>query len=245
MAIEVFNRCEHKYLLNFEQSEKMIETAERYMQPDAYNKDREPYTIQNIYYDTEDSALIRRSLEKPPYKQKLRLRSYGEADRVYLEIKKKYDGVVNKRRTALTPEDAEELTESGKVEIKKYMNKQVVKEIEYFLSVYEVYPQVYLAYDRIAYFDKGNSDLRISFDFSVRSRRCDLSFDCGDYGEELFPDTCIMEVKTALAKPLWLTKALSELGLRRESVSKYGTEYMKSRNFCINTLGGKCYGQLI
>lgn len=230
MAIEVFNRYEHKYLLDKEIYKKVINIMDTYMELDAYNINHKPYTIANIYYDTNDDYLIRTSLSKPDYKEKLRLRAYGVPDKkskVYLEIKKKYKGLVNKRRTALYLNEAYKLAASGEMpEIKEYMNEQVLKEIEYFLSVYKLKPKVYIAYDRIAYFEKGNPDLRISFDMNIRSRRYEIGLDRGDYGELLLErDLYLMEVKTAMAKPLWLTKMLTELDIKRSNFSKYGTEF--------------------
>lgn len=230
MAIEVFNRYEHKYLLDKETYKKVINIMDTYMELDAYNINHKPYTIANIYYDTNDDYLIRTSLSKPDYKEKLRLRAYGVPDKkskVYLEIKKKYKGLVNKRRTALYLNEAYKLAASGEMpEIKEYMNEQVLKEIEYFLSVYKLKPKVYIAYDRIAYFEKGNPDLRISFDMNIRSRRYEIGLDRGDYGELLLErDLYLMEVKTAMAKPLWLTKMLTELDIKRSNFSKYGTEF--------------------
>ena len=230
MAIEVFNRFEHKFLMDKATYEKVIKVMDEHMELDLHNKDHKPYTIANIYYDTKDDYLIRRSLDKPSYKEKLRLRAYGvpEADgKVYLEIKKKYKGIVNKRRTTLHLREAYDFTSSGvKPEIKPYMNSQVVNEIEYFLHVYKLMPKVYLAYDRIAYFEKGNPDLRISFDQNIRTRRYDLKLENGDHGEKLLgDDTYLMEIKTARAMPLWLTNMLSKLCIRRVSFSKYGTEF--------------------
>lgn len=230
MATEVFNRYEHKYMLSDYQYAKIIGLLDEHMEPDAYNINRAPYTIANIYYDTADDRLIRTSLESPPYKEKLRLRSYGvpKADsNVYLEIKKKYKGIVNKRRTTLKLGEAYFFAENGRLpQIKPYMNAQVVKEIEYFMQTYDLVPKLYLAYDRIAYFEKGNADLRISFDTNIRSRRYDLRLERGDYGAALLENGVhLMEIKTSLAKPLWLTHALSALNIKRVSFSKYGTEY--------------------
>ena len=197
---------------------------------DAHNPNHKPYTIANIYFDTPDDYLIRTSLSKPEYKEKLRLRSYGvptKNEKVFLEIKKKYKGIVNKRRTALTLSDAYDFVKTGKApEFKEYMNKQVLSELQYFLKIYDLSPKLYLAYDRIAYFEKDNQDLRISFDMNIRSRRYDLALEHGDYGEKLLPEgVYLMEIKTSLAKPLWLTKMLSELDIKRVSFSKYGTEF--------------------
>lgn len=230
MAIEIFNRYEHKYLLDRETYEKVIPIIERHMELDAYNEGRKPYTIANIYYDTGDDYLIRHSLESPEYKEKLRLRSYGVPDKkstVFLEIKKKYRGLVNKRRTMLRLDEAYDFVKTGdEPEPREYMNKQVMDEINYFLHVYDLKPKVYLAYDRIAYFEKDNPDLRISFDKNIRSRRYDVHLEDGDYGKKLLGgDMYLMEIKTAKAKPLWLTHMLSELGIKRVKFSKYGAEF--------------------
>lgn len=230
MAQEVFNRYEHKYFLDKKTYEKVKGVLETHMELDPYNTNGEPYTISNIYYDTKDDYLVRRSLEGPLYKEKLRLRSYGVPDtdsEVFLEIKKKAMGLVNKRRTSLKLFEAYEFTETGKKpENKSYMNPQVVNEIEYFLKRYELMPKVYLAYDRVAYFEKNNSDLRISFDFNIRSRRNEVMLENGDEGEMLLPDgMCLMEIKASFAKPLWLASMLSDMKIRRVSFSKYGTEY--------------------
>ena len=140
MAIEVFNRYEHKYMLNREQFEKIIKILDEHMDMDSHNEDHTPYTIANIYFDTPDDYLIRTSLSKPEYKEKLRLRAYGVPDRdskVFLEIKKKFRGIVNKRRTKLKLAEAYSFVATGKApEPKDYMNTQVLRELEYFLKIY-------------------------------------------------------------------------------------------------------------
>ena len=232
MAIEVFNRYEHKYMLNEETYRKVLDILDNHMCMDAHNKNREPYTISNIYYDTNDDYLVRNSISKPKYKEKLRLRSYGVPDensKGFLEIKKKFDGLVNKRRTKISLCDAYDFISSGNLpEMKPYMNVQVMHELEYFLKIYNLTPKLYLAYDRIAYFEKGNDDLRISFDMNIRSRRYDLRLEAGDHGEKLLDSGIfVMEIKTSFSKPLWLCDMLTELNIVRTSFSKCGTEYKK------------------
>ena len=202
---------------------------------DCHNEGNETYTIANIYFDTSDDYLIRTSLSKPDYKEKLRLRSYGipnNNSKVFLEIKKKFNGIVNKRRTVLRLDEAYEFLETGIMpKIEPYMNPQVLRELEYFLKIYDLSPKLYLAYDRIAYYERQNSDLRISFDSNIRSRRYDLRLECGDYGDRLLSeDVYLMEIKTSLAKPLWLTHMLAEFDIKRRSFSKYGTEFKNTTN---------------
>jgi hypothetical protein len=232
MAIEVFNRRESKFLIDKAIYENIQERLFEYMELDEYNKTHEFYTISNIYYDTEDNYLIRNSLSKPKYKEKLRLRAYGVPkgdDKVYLEIKKKVCGIVNKRRTTLRLSEAYDFVGCGKKpEPKNYMNKQVINEIEYILKIYDLEPKMYLAYDRKAMFGKEKHDLRITFDTNIRTRRYDLKLESGDYGQSLLEDgQWLMEVKTEKSIPIWLSKLLSEYKIITTSFSKYGEEYKR------------------
>jgi hypothetical protein len=232
MAIEVFNRKESKFLIDKAIFNEIQDRLLEYMELDEYNKSHEFYTISNIYYDTEDNYLIRNSLSKPKYKEKLRLRSYGvpEGDaKVYLEIKKKVCGLVNKRRTTLKLSEAYNFVETGiKPELKSYMNRQVLNEIEYILKIRDLQPKLYLAYDRKAMFGKDNRDLRITFDTNIRTRRYDLKLESGDHGDDLINDgQWLMEVKAEKNIPIWLSKLLSEYKVVSTSFSKYGEEYKR------------------
>lgn len=232
MAKEIFSRVEVKYKLNTAQKDAIIAAISEYMKPDKYNIGGKVYTISNIYYDTNDNELIHMSLSKPKYKEKLRMRGYGvpkPGDVVYFEIKKKYKGVVNKRRTSLELEEAKKFAETGIMpELKPYMNKQVLKELEYFLHIYDLAPALYLAYDRLAFFDNNDPDFRVSFDTNIRTRRYDLSLDAGDYGQQLMDsDVWLMETKIDKNLPLWFTRILTENKAYSTSFSKYGTEYAK------------------
>lgn len=238
MAIEVFNRYEKKFLLDDKTYYKVVRRILEYMEPDAYNLEHEFYSISNIYYDTADDELIRRSLAKPVYKEKLRLRAYGavtDTDKVFLEIKKKYNGLVNKRRTTFVLRDAYDYMaeENRKPEQQKnfdqpYVNRQVLSEIDYFKKKYELFPKVYISYERKAYFGKEDKDFRVTFDTNIRSRRDDLFLEAGDYGKRLLPEgEWLMEVKIKDSMPLWFVRILSELSVYPVSFSKYGTEYQK------------------
>ncbi len=233
MAIEVFNRHENKYLIDDGKLLKIQSRISDYMELDAYNQKKETYTITNLYYDTADNYLIRTSLRKPKYKEKLRLRGYGVLgldDKVYLEIKKKVAGLVNKRRSTLRLNEAYQFLQTGVVpEAKAYQNRQVLREIEYILKTYELKPMLYLAYDRRAYFDRHDRSLRISFDTNIRTRRYDLRLEAGDYGQLLLPaGQWLMEIKAGQSMPIWLVRLLSENEVYPASFSKYGTEYKQT-----------------
>lgn len=251
MAIEVFNRYEKKFLIDTDKLLKIQDKLLCYMELDEYNRSHDFYTISNIYYDTKDNQLIRHSLSKPQYKEKLRLRAYGvpkSDDKVYLEIKKKVCGLVNKRRTGMKLDEAYEFARTGiKPELKNYMNPQVINEIEYILKLYDLEPKLYLAYDRKAFFSKENKDLRITFDTNIRTRRENLRLESGDYGETLLDEgQWLMEVKAEKSLPVWLSRLLSENEVFTTSFSKYGNEYQKmlinnrntkeDREICLNFL---------
>lgn len=222
MIQSVFKRYEKKYLLSRQQYEKISKFLVPYMKYDDYGL----HTIRNIYYDTEQYDLIRTSLDKPVYKEKFRVRSYKqvtEHDTVFLELKKKYDGIVYKRREAMT------LTEANAYLLHKRAPAkfgQIMHEIDWFLNINEVSPKIFIAYDRIALYSEHDSNLRITFDHNIRFRDYDLSLSGGAYGKELLEnDQYLMELKIANAMPLWLADYLTSEGIFQTSFSKYGTCY--------------------
>ena len=229
MAIEVFNRREIKYLLSDDDKNSLLAIIENYMDRDPYNLNGQTYKICNLYLDTEADEHIRKSLEKPVFKEKIRLRSYGTVPldaTVYLESKKKFEDLVNKRRTAFTLSDAYKYFESGSITDNPKMNHQVMSEIDYIMKYYKLQPKVFIAYDRLAFFEKNNSDFRITIDTNLQARRTDLRLDSPVYGEELLPPgKWLMEAKAFKAFPLWFVHFLSERKIYNSSFSKYGTEY--------------------
>jgi len=241
MIIEVMNRLESKYLINEDTYISLRRVIEENVPLDEYNKNNEFYTISNIYYDTEDNHLIRTSLEKPKYKEKLRLRAYGipkNEDEVFLEIKKKYFSMVNKRRAGFRLLEAYEFAETGKSET----DSQIIRELNYALKLYEPKPKVYIAYDRRAYF--GNDGLRITFDKNIRTRRHDLRLESGDHGDLLLDEGMyVLEIKTDGSLPMWLSRLLSEHKVYKTSFSKYGTEYIKYIKYMQNGGAKKCLNQ--
>lgn len=230
MAIEVFNRYELKFIITDEQYNILRERLAEYMESDEYSKNGDFYTICNIYYDSPDNELIRRSLEGPVYKEKMRLRSYGTVPldkKVFLEIKKKYQGLVNKRRTKIVLQDAYDYFETGELpELQSYMNGQVLKEIDEMKNRMQLVPKLFLSYDRCAMFAKDDRDFRVTFDRNITTRRYDLGLHYGIYGDKLLEEgVWIMEVKIDRAMPMWMTKILSDMHIYKNSYSKYGTEY--------------------
>lgn len=217
-----FKRKEIKYLINEHERAELQALLDEYMRPDEHGQS----LLCNLYLDTPSSQLIRRSLEHPVYKEKLRLRTYGVAGAytsAFVEIKKKYRGVVYKRRVASRYSDAMAAIAEGHAP----GEGQVASEITYMFAHYDnLAPRMYLAYEREAYFGKNNRDFRMTFDTNIVARTADLSLTVEPSGEELLPaGHILMEIKTAGGMPLWLTAYLSERNLRKTAFSKYGLAY--------------------
>lgn len=221
---KVFNRYEKKYLLDNETYKRFKSELDQYMTEDEYGL----HTIRNIYFDTMDNELIRTSIEKPKYKEKFRIRCYGEPKeqgKYFLEIKKKYNGLVNKRRIILPIEQAIDYIENG---ITPQKSGQIFNEIDYFLNHYELYPKRYIAYDRIAMYGNEDSSFRVTFDINIRSRVDNLTLDWDDDNEYLLSAGYhLMEVKISDAMPLWFARLLSKYEIYDTSFSKYGNFYKK------------------
>ena len=224
MDINVFKRVEKKYLLSEDLYQKLFEKMNNYITVDTYDFS----TICNIYFDTDDYLLVNRSIEKPIYKEKVRLRSYGvpkKNSKVFLEIKKKYKGVVGKRRVSAPLKEFYKYFNTGKY---PNVDTQIMNEINYCFKFYNLKPKVFLAYDRYSYKGKDDSNFRITFDKNIRSRTDNLYLENGDNGMLLLDKNCyIMEVKTLGAYPLWFVQILSELNIYPTSFSKYGNVYKK------------------
>ena len=232
MAIEVFQRSEKKYVINNETYLKMRDFLKSYMVPDKYNKNDETYHITNIYYDTHDNYLIRNSIEKPVYKEKIRLRSYGIPDLdsfVFIELKKKFNKITYKRRTKLKLFEAYDFFEKNIIpQESDYINKQVLNEILYFKTIYNPIPRVKLSYDRYAFFSSENKDLRVSFDTKIYYNTENLKLENEDKGIQLLNDDFwILEIKAEKGIPLWLVKYLSENKIYSTGFSKYGSVHKK------------------
>ena len=222
MAQEIFKRYEKKYMLNRMQYENLMAEMEKWMVADQYGQ----HTISNIYFDTSDFELIRQSIEKPEYKEKVRMRGYGTMDEdsmIFLELKKKYDGIVYKHRVTMKLSEVRAYLEDG---VMPDVNPQIMKEIDYAFHHYKLQPKAYVAYDRAAYAGKDNPDLRVTFDKRIRCRNRKL--DLAEKDAEVYlldTDQILMEVKIPGAMPLWMSHVFSENGIYPVSYSKYGTYY--------------------
>ena len=219
----VFKRYELKFLINEKQKNKILQAMHPHMELDKYGRT----TIRNIYFDTNDYRLIRHSIEKPVYKEKLRIRSYQKAGpdtKVFVELKKKYKHIVYKRRIRLSENDALQW-----ICDKKYCREhsQISNEINYFINYYEsIQPTLFISYEREAFYSLDGSDFRVTFDDNIICREEDLSLETDVYGIKLIDDgLSLMEIKCSGGIPLWMTEVLSKEHIYKTSFSKYGTAY--------------------
>ena len=224
-ATYIFKRIEKKYLLSEAHQEALFQRIGAHLRPDEYGRS----TVLSLYLDTPDHRIIRNSIEAVDYKEKLRLRSYGTAradSTVFLELKKKYGGVVYKRRAAMTLKDAERYLRMG---IKPF-ESQIMSEIDWAMRLYgRPKAAMLIACEREAWFDEAHPDLRLTFDRNIRCRENELRLDRGSAGICLLPrDTVLLEIKTAGAMPLWLADALDAEGILPGSFSKYGAAYTRA-----------------
>ena len=225
----VFKRKEIKYLLSSEKRNALLPILEAHMEPDAFAHS----SISNLYYDTPDFRMIRRSLEKPMYKEKLRLRSYGTPENtstVFPEIKKKAMGIVYKRRISLPYQEAVSFLSGQQIASTDTCDgttQQILHELDWMLASYEnLAPRVFLSYERDSYKGVSDPSLRLTLDQDILFRTDRLDLREGAFGEAiLLPDQTLMEVKISNAAPLWLAQALSEIGIFPVSFSKYGRAY--------------------
>ena len=220
--MEIFNRVEQKYVLTKNQYNDLFSEIKDYLEKDQYYRSK----ICNLYFDNDNNDFIINSLEKPIFKSKIRLRSYGVPylnDIVYLELKGKYEGIVYKRRLDIKLKDFYNYINKDIIKD----NNQVMKEIDYVIKQFNLKPKLFIGYDRLSYFDKNNINFRITFDFNLRSREDELKLELGDNGNLYNKDLVIMEVKSLQSIPLWFTKILSKKKIYPNSFSKYGEIYMK------------------
>lgn len=227
MKNKVFKRYELKYIITLQQMNELIKILELHMNKDKHFE----ATIRNIYYDTPNYYLIRTSIEKPEYKEKLRIRAYktvADDEEVFVEMKKKFKKIVYKRREILPYRQAKLFLDKRTIP----NNLQITKEIEYAINYYEnLKPTIFLSYHRFAYIGKDDLQFRITFDSDIMWRDYDIDLTKEPYGKKLLPnDVILMEVKTIMGLPRWLLDYLGNNQIYKTSFSKYGNVYKELLN---------------
>ena len=224
---KVFQRKETKYLLSSEQFQPFLGALQQRMKIDEYGQ----HTILSLYYDTDDFRFIRHSMDKPKYKEKFRIRSYSVPSQdslVFLEIKKKVNGIVYKRRVPLSYSDYQSWIRSGEFPT-TIQPLQIAAEIRWlFKQNHDLSPRVLIAYDRLSLFASEDSEFRVTFDQNIRYRENNLTLSEGSYGQLIAPEIgVLMKVKAMGAYPLWFVEQLNQYGVRKASFSKYTQTYQR------------------
>jgi hypothetical protein len=228
MAIEIFRRKEQKYLITTAQYNALIYQISPYMRPDKFGENGR-YTVNSLYFESDDHKIYFETKNKLKYRQKLRLRVYDDADingTAFFEVKQKHKKVVNKRRMLIPLAEAYRYLESAENNLYEYetSNHQVLREIDYFRKLYNLEPKMIVSYERHALHGVTDADLRITFDFNLRCRSDNLLLEQGSYGENFIDqDLVVLEVKVNDSVPLWLTRILQSLDCEQRSASKFCT----------------------
>jgi hypothetical protein len=230
-------RQEKKYLLKADACEKLFSLLGDALRMDERGRTR----ISNLYLDTPDHLLIRRSVEKPDFKEKLRVRTYGtvcdEDHSAFLEIKRKCLGTVYKRRVRMTLREARGLVEAGAIPRSPYqgdaarvaLNRQIMRELQWALTHYgALAPTLAVGYERCAYtYRADDGSLRLTLDRDLRW--CEAAWERDGYDgrgcQLLSSGACLMELKASAPLPPSLTHALDQLELYPRSFSKVGRSY--------------------
>lgn len=222
---ESFTRTEKKYLLSKDQYHLFKDKINEYIIPDKFSKSK----ISTLYYDNKTNELIRRSIEKPKYKEKFRVRCYGDVkddDLVFAEIKKKLNGIVYKRRTKAKYKDL-----MNNILTCAFEDKQVGEEIKYFAKYYNgISPSYYISSYRTSYISKDDPGLRITFDEDLKYRNTNLDLKDNIDDKAIF-DGVVMEIKVSDSYPPWLYKTLDDLKLYPRGFSKVGNAFIKENSY--------------
>lgn len=229
MAQEIFKRYEIKYLIPFAKYLELRELIMPYMHYDTYGNPEGKYNIVSLYFDSDDKSIYYETRNKLPFRQKLRLRVYDQADlgsASFIEVKQKFKNVVNKRRTLLPLHQAYDILRDPNkpLETVEASNPQILKEALHFQHLYDLKPNTVVSYDRQAFSGTFEKDLRVTFDYNLMCRNDDLRIEHGPEGHHFIdPGLVVLEVKVSEVVPFWLARILSDLECNKQSVSKFCT----------------------
>ncbi|MBQ6396095.1 polyphosphate polymerase domain-containing protein [Candidatus Saccharibacteria bacterium] len=235
-------RTEEKYLISKSTKTNLLKLISKHLEKDQSIKEQ----VLRLYFDTKHSDLALRSMERPEFREKIRVRAYNVPKRsspVFFEVKSKVDlglkKLGNKRRLVLPLKDFYAFLNKGenlellaaRASENDPQQLQVARELTYLFSYYQLEPKVIVSADRTAYTEKNNINFRLTFDERLRFRETDLRLEKGSAGEKFFSgpnkseENIVMEVKTMNSMPLWFVSALSELKIYSVRFSKYGKIY--------------------
>ena len=214
--IQSFERYEKKYIISKTQASEMIAFLKLHMALDRHHNPEHivPYKIHSYYLDDHEAHIIKKSIEKPSYKEKYRLRWYNDLTKLFLEVKIKHLKRSHKKRFEITQKELE--LQDYRTLIKTsyhygYLNALTHASIEKYCLI---------DYERIA-FDDTDKGIRVTFDFNVSYTFDNASYPLHD------EDFVILEIKYRDAFPIFLSSYLSEHKIYSRSLSKIGRSYQQ------------------
>lgn len=213
MVKKVFERFEEKYLISESMMHILLNQNKDKLKKDTYYES----LIQNIYYDTPNYDFLKSALDKQEYKEKLRVRTYNQITKdsqVFVEIKKKSNSIVYKRRTTLSYEHYINDGITG--------NNQVFNEVAWLKNRYHLEPMLYISYLRHAFVGIDDPSFRITFDQNILYRNEAVSLSSHPLSKDITPyKQMVMEIKTCGSLPLWLVDFLNTNQIYPTHYSKY------------------------
>ena len=235
-------RVEKKYLITRSEKATLLKALKKQLVHDEYYKEE----ILSLYLDTDNFDLAIKTIDRPEFREKVRVRAYNvpkRSTRIFFEVKTKLatnkTKIGNKRRLIIPLKDFYSYMNTGKnleqIAASASNNNpqqiQVAKELDYLIKHYNLRPKIIIVSNRTAFSGKNDPTFRLTFDENLRFRTTDLKLEKGSSGEKYFPSTpdpkrgIIMEAKTINAMPPWFVDEISRLKIYPTRFSKYGKIY--------------------
>lgn len=234
-------RHEFKFAVSYDNMDRLMDDLIPYTRSGEHVNKYGIYTVSSMYLDNDARKCYYETLGNDYFSQKIRLRVYGkqntEDSDSYLEMKQKIDNRIIKRRAKMRLGDAKrfiaECVQQGtaaNTDEFASSNDQILKEIKQVIVSENLKPVNIISYERLPLAGADDKDLRITFDFLLRTRAEEIDLAKGTHGEKRIPDkTALLEIKTEKPLPFWLVKLLSKYDYRDQLFSKYCSHYTPMR----------------
>lgn len=200
-----FRRFEFKYLISYQQHQKISRIISRKLAPDPFGEPKGIYTITNLYFDSPGLKYYYQNEAGLKDRQKIRHRFYNhERDKTFWEIKRKTDAVIIKDRCFLND-----------------YSSAMQNQIRYFNLRDRLLPTLWVEYQREAWILPAN-DLRATFDFNINISSSRLQDRYPRFWEKkLLPGFIVMELKFNGRLPYWIYSLMKQFSLERQALGKY------------------------
>lgn len=241
--IKRFNRYEIKYAIPVRSLAVLKPDLERFLAKDSYGGSRGFYSIASLYFDTPDLDCYRNKIDGLLFRRKLRIRIYPDRPDgpAFVEIKQRVNRTVQKRRLAMTLEDAYRMCSgSMRFKLSDADDQEVADEVHYLVTSLQLRPKNVIAYSRQAYVGHAlDPGMRLTFDTLIRTRAAGFDLEVPHKMQLAYsPQLAVMEVKANERVPHWMTSLLARHQCTLTRVSKYckGIEAIGRRQHDVRTL---------